>query len=125
VKQYFVLPAFYNTPGRICGDSWTEKDALIACRSPAKTDIVIRGVTAVDQRTHNVWFTQLGCSGSETNIFQCPKAVTAGGGGTPTSCNSFAMVLCAEGNYEGKHGSLSFISTLLEKRVIQLFKKNF
>ncbi|XP_064619562.1 uncharacterized protein LOC135483002 [Lineus longissimus] len=98
VKNNRVYSEIQNVERGICGDSFTEHDALVSCRSApdTQTAIAIPGEFFETEITPNVWFASLGCSGSENSLFECPSAMTIGADVSPTSCNSSAMAVCAD-----------------------------
>ena len=66
---------FYNGEwGTVCDDGWDLDDARVACRQLGFADALQAGFNQsafIGERSGYVLITEVGCSGTEENLFNC------------------------------------------------------
>ena len=85
---------FYNGKwGTVCDDYWDMNDARVVCRQLRFPDAVSAPRSAhFGSGSGQVWLDDVGCSGSESTIENCPHA---GWGVKDCSHNEEASVICS------------------------------
>ena len=76
----------------VCGDNWTQKEALVVCKSLGFEDGRAMPKSAFGPQTHNITIPYVKCKGSEKSVFDCDV-----GAFSNDSCASFtyASVYCS------------------------------
>ena len=92
---------FYNGSwGTVCDDYWDKNDARVACRQLGFPDAVSAPRSAYfGNGSGQVWLDDVGCSGSESTIENCPHA---GWGVKDCSHNEEASVICSSKLYQAR-----------------------
>ena len=82
---------YKGTWGTVCNDSyWGLNDAMVVCRMLGYSSVLAAHVK-YGQGSGNVWMSNLACTGSESNISECPHL---GWGETSCSHSQDAGVTC-------------------------------
>ena len=59
--------------GTVCDDLWTTDDATVACKQLGfGAAISAPTVATFGQGSGTIWLDNLGCTGTETDLFSCP-----------------------------------------------------
>ena len=67
--------------GTICDDSWDQFDAAVVCNQlgfPGVDAVYSGGSSRFGPGTGRIWLDNLACSGTETNLLQCPMPLALG-----------------------------------------------
>ena len=93
------MEIFYNGSwGTVCDDYWDMNDARVVCRQLGFPDAVSAPRSAhFGNGSGQVWLDDVGCSGSESTIENCPHA---GWGVKDCSLNEEASVICSSELYQ-------------------------
>ncbi|XP_072015172.1 scavenger receptor cysteine-rich domain-containing group B protein-like [Amphiura filiformis] len=101
-----------NIWGSVCDTDWTTADAIVVCRQLGLSygAAEARGSSQFGQGSGQVWLDQIGCTGLESHLSNCPHAIW---GITSTRCSDHSQdvgVICRDGaNYvrlvNGSNGS--------------------
>ena len=82
---------YEGTWGTVCNDSsWDLNDAMVVCQMLGYSSVLAAHVK-YGEGSGNVWMSNLACTGSESNISECPHI---GWGETPCSHSQDAGVTC-------------------------------
>ena len=84
---------YYGNWGTVCGDYWDIRDARVVCRQLGLSYAVSAPISAhFGVGTGQVWQDNVGCSGSESTIVNCPRS-----GRSMVGCNhnKDASVICS------------------------------
>ena len=72
-----VAVYYNNTWGTLCDEGWDIRDAHVVCRMLGFHHAVeARSGASFGEGTGPVWLSNLGCSGSESNISQCANSTS-------------------------------------------------
>ena len=85
---------FYNGKwGTVCDDYWDMNDARVVCRQLGFPDAVSApGSAHFGAGSGPIWLDNVGCSGSESSIVNCPRS---GWGAHNCNHNKDASVICS------------------------------
>ncbi|ESO92591.1 hypothetical protein LOTGIDRAFT_216664 [Lottia gigantea] len=94
-----VLVDYMGTTGRICSDNWDDNDARVVCKA-----LGFRNGTAYNHARFDYyyashgpfWLNNVGCTGSEATLNDCPLPTTPLGGVSKCNSGKAAGVLCAD-----------------------------
>ena len=65
---------FYGVWGTVCDDGWSLEDAIVVCRQLGWLGAVAYSGVWFGQGTGEIWLDNLGCTGRELKLEQCPHA---------------------------------------------------
>ena len=118
------MEIFYNGKwGTVCDDYWDMNDARVVCRQLGFPDAVSAPRSShFGNGSGQVWLDDVGCSGSESTIENCPHA---GWGVKDCSHNGEASVICSSKLYQACWQTVFFIIQFSLKKSILLLEVRY